>query len=70
MTEETEGQAPTATEDEKESGRFAELDELQREVARRIQDNQKFLQHFLDDDFDESEGDEEAGDQEDDLEEL
>ena len=70
MTEEKEGQAPAATGDGKESGRFAELDELQREVARRIQDNQRFLQHFLDDDFDEPEEADEVADPEDDFEEL
>lgn len=58
-----EGAAPV-----EESGRFRELDELQREVAQRIKDNQRFLAGFLDEDYeDEEEDDDSAGD---DLEEL
>lgn len=34
------------------SGRFSELDELQREIAQRIKDNQRFLEGFLADDYD------------------
>lgn len=31
--------------------RFPELEELQNDVSRRIRDNQKFLNRFMDDDF-------------------
>ncbi len=34
------------------SGRFSDLDELQREIAQRIKDNQRFLEGFLADDYD------------------
>ncbi len=48
--------------------RFPELTEIQREVAARIKDNQRFLQRFMDDDF---AGEElEPGEDEDDFEEL
>jgi hypothetical protein len=59
-------------EDRQEEGgtsRFPELDELQREIERRIRDNQRFLAVFMDDDFvAEEEGNDEAA--EDDFEEL
>jgi Mn-dependent DtxR family transcriptional regulator len=53
-----------------ESGnRFADLDQLQQEIARRIRDNQRGLERFLQDDFEEEEGAEDAeGDE--DYEEL
>jgi hypothetical protein len=36
---------------------FADLDELQQEIERRIRDNKRFLEKFLDDDFpDEEDG--------------
>ena len=48
-----------------ESGnRFADLNQLQQEIARRIRDNQRFLERFLQDDF------EEDGAAEEDFEEL
>lgn len=31
--------------------RFPELEELQNDVSRRIRDNQKFLDRFMDDEF-------------------
>ncbi|PLX89924.1 MAG: hypothetical protein C0614_01495 [Desulfuromonas sp.] len=43
-----------------EGPRFPELQELQEEVQRRIRNNQKFLQNFMNEDF---------GDDEDELEE-
>lgn len=53
-----------------ESGnRFADLDQLQQEIARRIKDNQRFLERFLQDDFEEEEGAEDAEGEED-FEEL
>lgn len=61
---------PELTPESPEGGnsRWRELDELQREVTRRIKDNQRFLDGFLDDDYQE-EG--EADDDEDDnFEEL
>lgn len=33
------------------TSRFPELDELQSDVSRRIRDNQKFLDRFMDDEF-------------------
>ncbi len=41
------------------TSRFPELDELQRDIERRIRDNQRFLDRFLNDDFKDEEGDEE-----------
>lgn len=48
--------------------RFPEMDELQENIARRIRDNQKFLDHFLDKDYIDEEDDDE--DDEDVFEEL
>jgi hypothetical protein len=31
--------------------RYPDLDLLQQDVSRRLRDNQRFLDHFLDDDF-------------------
>ena len=53
--------------------RYPDLDQLQQDVNRRLRDNQRFLDHFLDDDFmDEldTEGEEEAEIDPDDFEEL
>ena len=50
-----------------EKSRFSELDELQREIAQRIKDNQRFLEGFLADDY---EDEDEAGDESTDFEEL
>lgn len=61
LKEEKGGEAPAES-------RFPELDELQREVQRRLKDNQRFLERFLDEDFgDEDEADEGEGE---DFEEL
>ena len=49
-------EAPT-TEDSASPSRFPEMDELQSEIERRIRDNQKFLDHFLDTDFVDDEDD-------------
>lgn len=49
--------------------RFADLDQLQQEIARRIKDNQRFLERFMQDDFEEETDQEIAGDEED-FEEL
>lgn len=57
---------------EAESGttsRFPELEDLQREIDRRIRDNRRFLEKFLDDDFAE-EGEEGDADGEEEFEEL
>jgi len=54
-----------------EPKRFADLDLLQEEVARRLADNRKFLANFLDEDY--AEDDEAAGEadaDEEDFEEL
>jgi Mn-dependent DtxR family transcriptional regulator len=53
-----------------EKSPFADLDEMQQEIAKRIRDNQRFLEKFLDDDFldDDGEGtEEESGEQEEEL---
>jgi hypothetical protein len=50
-----------------EKSRFSELDELQREIAQRIKDNQRFLEGFLSDDY---EDEDESGDESTDFEEL
>ena len=42
-----------------EKGRFSELDELQREIAQRLKDNQRFLEGFLSDDYDDDADDKE-----------
>jgi len=61
MSEET-PETPVLQEDEnEESERYPELAELQREIDRRIRDNQKFLDHFLDEDFPEEEVEEDNG---------
>lgn len=49
--------------------RFADLDQLQQEIARRIKDNQRFLERFMQEDFEEEET-EEDGAAEEDFEEL
>ena len=50
---------PAAEQDDTREERYPELAELQREVDRRIRDNQRFLEKFLDDDFDDDEPEEE-----------
>ena len=50
-----------------EKSRFSELDELQREIAQRIKDNQRFLEGFLSDDYDDED---ESEDDHSDFEEL
>lgn len=52
-----------------EPKRFADLDLLQAEVARRLADNQKFLTNFLDEDYEE-EDDGIGDDDEEEFEEL
>lgn len=49
------------------NSRFSELDELQREIAQRIKDNQRFLEGFLADDYDDED---ESEDDHPDFEEL
>lgn len=70
MTDDKTPPDQTDTSDETPASRFPELDELQQEVARRLRDNQRFLEHFLDEDFpDDSEEESEEIDP-DDFEEL
>lgn len=56
-----------------ESSRFPELEELQRDIERRLRDNRRFLERFMDEDFsaelDAEEGEAE-GEESDDFEEL
>jgi hypothetical protein len=51
-----------------EKSPFADLDEMQQEIAKRIRDNNRFLEKFLDDDFPEGEDEGESEDGE--FEEL
>lgn len=65
-------EAPPAGESEPSpapASRFPEMDELQSEIERRIRDNRKFLDHFMDTDFVDDE-DEEDDDEDDIFEEL
>lgn len=52
--------------------RLNQLDELQQQVAKRLKDNQRFLERFMDDDFEEEMGKELVDDDPDDepFEEL
>jgi len=61
MTEEN--QNPTTPPGSEEAERYPELVELQREIDRRIRDNQKFLDHFLDEDFPDDEAEDKAGEE-------
>lgn len=60
---ETEDKRPDEAPAEGKS-RFSELEELQREIALRIKDNQRFLAGFLKDDYadDEEENDDDSAD--------
>ena len=61
-----------ATAETPPTSRFPELDELQNDVSRRIRDNQKFLDRFMDDEFTDDDP-ETTGDEDDaaeDFEEL
>jgi hypothetical protein len=68
------GKAPQTKDEEQANdgattSRFPELDELQREIERRIRDNRRFLDGFMNDDFvAEEESGDEPGDE--DFEEL
>ena len=68
MSEEMKGNGATLPEPEipataeKKGQFFLELEELQQEIDRRIRDNKRFLERFLDEDFND---DEEAGNEED-----
>ncbi len=52
--------AEEAGSDSAEGGRFPDLEELQREVERRIRDNQRFIERFMNEGFEEDERDEES----------
>lgn len=58
---------PEKNNDASEQGqcRFPDLLELQDEIARRIRDNRKFLERFMDEDFEEELGQESAPEGED-----
>lgn len=49
---------------------FPEFEELQRDIARRIRDNNRFLERVFDEDFSEDEGDGAADEDEEIFEEL
>lgn len=42
-------------EGEAETGRFSEFDELRRDIERRIRDNHRFLERFMEEDFQDEE---------------
>ncbi len=42
-------------------GPFDALDELRRDIDRRIRDNKRFLERFLDEDFDDDDDEEDEG---------
>ncbi len=56
--------------DDPTTSRFPDLEELQQEVSRRIQDNKRFLERFLSDDAVEEDQEEAEEDQESPFEEL
>jgi len=70
--ERPEGEEPAGTQQEsgETASRFPELDELQRDIERRLRDNQRFLERFLDDDFEDESEDQEEGDEGEEFEEL
>ena len=62
---ETNEEQPQPLEEETASpSRFPEMDELQSEIDRRIRDNQKFLDHFMDNDYIEEEDEDDEDDDE------
>jgi len=65
---------PAAAEEQVEptapTSRFPELEVLQQDIERRIRDNRKFLEGFLDDDYVDEDEVEEDEDSPDDFEEL
>jgi Mn-dependent DtxR family transcriptional regulator len=69
MSDEPEQQNPPGDAPPASDIRFPELEEMQREIAKRLADNRRFLERFLDDDFQdaEEEKEEDAGE---DFEEL
>lgn len=74
MNEETGSDSKTPAEEtgpqtEEKVSRFPELDELQQDIQKRIRDNERFLEKFLDEDFID-EDDEEEDDPGEDFEEL
>jgi hypothetical protein len=54
---------------ETEGNRFSELEDLQKEIDKRLRDNRRFLEKFMDDAFEEEEESEEEEDGEE-FEEL
>jgi hypothetical protein len=54
---------------EPEGNRFPELEDLQKEIDKRLRDNRRFLEKFMDDAFEEEEESEEEEDG-DEFEEL
>jgi len=59
----------SATAARREEG-LGDLEALQQEVEKRIRDNRRFLERFLDDDFDEDEDGDEGDEGEEIFEEL
>lgn len=62
-------------EEEKKTERFPELAELEEKIQRRLRSNQRFLERFMDEDFDDLEDDDsevvsDTDDEPDQMEEL
>ena len=49
---------PEAAEEEIKTERFPELAELEEKINRRLRSNQRFLERFMDEDFDDLDDDE------------
>lgn len=58
------GAESTPEEETATPSRFPEMDELQQNIARRIRDNQKFLDHFMDKDFVDDDAEDDDDDEE------
>ncbi|MGW8312083.1 MAG: hypothetical protein ACWGOL_02490 [Desulfuromonadales bacterium] len=66
-----EQQEPEPPESEASAERFPELAELEEKIQRRLRSNQRFLERFMDEDFDDLDDDDiDSRDQEDDPEPL
>lgn len=67
--------APQQPDTQESKVRFPELAELEEKIQRRLRSNQRFLERFMDEDFDDMDDDDDAacnieGDEPEQLEEL
>jgi hypothetical protein len=71
MTEEHENVAePEPREEATRPERFPELAELEEKIQRRLRSNQRFLERFMDEDFDDLDDDDICGSDDDDPEQM